>query len=99
MISFKGYHFNKEMVLQSARWTIAYSLSYRDIEEMMQERGFEVDYSTSHRWVIQYTPALEKTFHKKKKHPGSRRRLDETYIKGKRLLTGPSARMDAYLYL
>ncbi len=55
------------MILQSIRWYLAYSLSYRDIEEMMQERGFKVDHSTIHRWVIQYSPQLEAAFHFKKK--------------------------------
>ena len=83
MISFKGRHFQKEMMLQSIRWYLAYSLSYRDIEEIMKERGFEVDHSTIQRWVIHYAPQLEKAFHQKKKRPGDRWRLDETYIKVK----------------
>jgi transposase-like protein len=45
-ISFKGRHFQRDMILQSVRWYLAYSLSYRDIEEIMQERGFDVDHST-----------------------------------------------------
>ncbi len=83
MVSFKSRHFNKEMIMQSVRWYLAYSLSYRDIEEMMQERGFEVDHSTLNRWVVHYTPELEKAFHKKKKRPGNHWRMDETYIKVK----------------
>ncbi len=83
MISFKGRHFEREMILQSIRWYLAYSLSYRDIEEIMKERGFEVDHSTIQRWVVHYSPELENAFHKKKKRPGDRWRLDETYIKVK----------------
>ena len=83
MISFKGRHFNHDMILQSVRWYLAYSLSYRDIEEIMQERGFEVDHSTINRWVVHYTPQLEKVFHNNKKKAGNRWRLDETYIKVK----------------
>jgi len=49
-ISFKRRHFQKDMILQSVRWYLAYSLSYRDIEELMQERGFSVDHSTINRW-------------------------------------------------
>ncbi len=67
-------------MLQSIR-RLAYSLSYCDIEEIMKEQGFEVDYSTIQRWVVHYTPQLEKAFHQKKKRPGDRWRLDETYIK------------------
>lgn len=70
-------------MLQSIRWYLAYSLSYRDIEEIMKERGSEVDHSTIQRWVVHYAPLLEEVFHKKKKRPGDRWRLDETYIKVK----------------
>ena len=49
----------------------------------MMERGFVVDHSTIQRWVVHFTPELEKAFHKKKKRPGNRWRLDETYIKVK----------------
>ena len=51
-ISFKGRHFQHDMILQSVRWYLAYSLSYRDIEELMAERGFSVDHSTINRWVL-----------------------------------------------
>jgi transposase-like protein len=45
------------------RWYLAYSLSYRDIEELALERGLKVDHSTIHRWVIEYAPQLEEAFH------------------------------------
>ena len=83
VISFKGRHFQKDIVLQSIRWYLAYALSYRDIEKVMKERGFEIDHSTINRWVIHYSPLLEKAFHVKKHRPGGRWRLDETYIKVK----------------
>jgi len=82
-LSFKGRHFQKDMILQSIRWYLAYSLSYRDIEELMQERGFSVDHSTINRWVIHYSPRLEAVFQRKKQRPGVRWRMDETYIKVK----------------
>ncbi len=82
-ISFKGRHFEREMVLQCVRWYLAYSLSYRDLEEMMLERGFSVDHSTIHRWVTYYSPQLLKAFSKKKRKPGNRWRRDETYVKVK----------------
>ena len=82
-ISFKGRHFQQDMILQSVRWYLAYSLSYRDIEELMQERGFSVDHSTINRWVIHYSPQLEAAFRLKKKRAGNRWRMDETYIKVK----------------
>ena len=83
MISFKSRQTPKAIILQCVRWYCAYSLSYRNIEEMMQERGIDVDHSTLNRWVIHYAPLLEKAFHEKKKRPGNRWRMDETYIKVK----------------
>jgi len=83
MISFKGRQFDKHMILQSVRWYLAYSLSYRNLEEMMAERGFTVDHSTISRWVVHYAPQLEQAFCRKKKRPGDRWRMDETYIKVK----------------
>ena len=82
-ISFKGRHFQRDMIPQSMRWYLAYALSYRDIEEMMAERGFSVDHSTINRWVLQYSPQLDAAFRQKKKRVGTRWRMDETYIKVK----------------
>lgn len=82
-ISFSGRHFQHDMILQSVRWYLAYALSYRDIEEIMQERGFDVDHSTIHRWVVHYSLQLVQKFRSTKRKPGARWRLDETYIKVK----------------
>ncbi len=82
-LSFKHRHFQQDMILQSVRWYLAYSLSYRDIEELMYERGFSVDHSTINRWVLHYSPQLEVAFRRKKKRVGNRWRMDETYIKVK----------------
>ena len=66
------------------RWYLAYSLSYRDIEELMLERGVKVDHSTINRWVIKYAPLLEEAFRKShKKSVNNSWRMDETYIKVK----------------
>jgi putative transposase len=82
MISFKGSHFEKTMILNCVRWYVSYSLSYRNLEEMMAERGVEVDHSSINRWVIKYSPQLEKAFRNKHKRPvGKSWRMDETYIK------------------
>ena len=67
MISFKSRHFPQDIILQAVRWYCAYALSYRNIEEMLAERGIDVDHSTLNRWVVFYAPKLEKAFHKKKK--------------------------------
>jgi hypothetical protein len=59
-ISFSGRRFKQELILQSVRWYLADVLSYRDIEEMIQERCINVDHRTIHRWMIHYAPQLEK---------------------------------------
>jgi transposase-like protein len=60
---------------------VAYSLSLRDLEEVMAERGVEVDHSTVHRWVIKLVPLFEKAFRRHKRAVGKSWRMDETYIK------------------
>jgi putative transposase len=84
----KRLHYPLEVMLQAVRWYLAYNLSYRNLEEMLQERGVRVDHSNVQRWVIKLTPVLEDAFRKRKnkKSSGSGSicdswRLDETYIK------------------
>jgi len=62
-------------------WYVAYGLSVRNLEEMMAERGIEVDHSTVHRWAIKLLPVSEKTFRRRKRPVGKSWRVDETYIK------------------
>ena len=83
MIEFKGSHFEQEVVLWGVRWYVAYPMSYRQLEEMMEERGVEVDHSTLNRWVIKYAPLLEQQFRAHKRPVGSSWRLDETNVKVK----------------
>jgi putative transposase len=64
IISFKRRHFQKEIILLIVCWYLSYSLSYRDIEEMMFERGIHVDHSTINRWVLHYSVLLEYEFRK-----------------------------------
>jgi len=80
MLSFKGCHFEKEIILLCTRWYLSYPLSYRHIEEMMEERGIDVDHSTINRWVLKFTPFIEKKFRKKKRLVGLSWRMDETYV-------------------
>src|SRR5512135_1123736 len=56
---FKWRHFEAEIILLCVRWYLRYSLSYRDLEEMMLERGLQVDHTTIYRWVQRYAPELE----------------------------------------
>src|SRR5690242_11182253 len=84
MISFKGRHFMKDIILLVVRWYISYALSYRDIEEMMLERAIKVDHSTINRCVIHYAPLLQEEFGKNyKRKVGCSWRMDEAYIKVK----------------
>jgi len=65
------------------RWYVRYSLSYRDLEEMMAERGLKVDHTTIYRWVQDYAPELEKRTKPQLKPTNDSWRVDETYIKVK----------------
>ena len=80
-MNFKGSHLGKEIILWGVRWYVAYPLSYRQLEEMMQERGVTVDHSTLNRWVIKYAPKVEKQFRRHQRPVGRSWRLDETYVK------------------
>lgn len=67
----------------AVRWYLAYALSYRDIEELLQERWLRIDHATVNRWVIEYSPQLASAFKAKKKPVKSSWRMDETYVKVK----------------
>jgi len=82
-ISFKGAHFPPEVILMGVRWYLAYPLSTRHVEELMEERGVKVDHATINRWVIKYSALLEDAFQRRKRPVGMSWRLDETYIKVK----------------
>src|SRR5215468_5742770 len=82
-ISFKGAHFPQEIILMGVRWYLAYPLSYRHVEELLEERGVPVDHATIQRWVVKYSPQLEEAFHRRKRAVGVSWRMDETYIKVK----------------
>jgi putative transposase len=67
MVSFKGAHFLKDIILTCVRWYVAYPLSYRQVEELRQERGVSVDHATLNRWVLKDSPELEAAFHRRKR--------------------------------
>lgn len=84
MLNIKRRRFPLDIVLVCIRWYAAYPLSYRHLEEMMQERGVLVDHSSINRWAIRFLPVLEKVFRSRYKRPvGVGWRVDETYIKVK----------------
>ena len=82
-MNFKGSHFPKDIILMSIRWYVSYPLSYRHVEELMEERGVHLDHATVNRWVIKYSPLLEAEFRKSKSSVGKSWKVDETYIKVK----------------
>ncbi len=82
-ISFKGAHFPQEIILMGVRWYVAYPLSTRHGEDLMEERGVDVDHSPINRWTIKYSPLLEEAFHRRKRAVWVSWRMDETYMKVK----------------
>lgn len=84
MNDFKWRHFQGEIILQCVRWYCKYGISYRDLEEMMAERGVEVDHTTIYRWVQHYAPEMEKRLRWYwRNNFDSSWRVDETYVKVK----------------
>ena len=78
---FKWRHFESEIILLCVRWYLRYALSYRDLEELMRERGLQVDHTTIYRWVQRYAPEIEKRCRPHLKACNDSWRVDETYIK------------------
>jgi putative transposase len=83
MLKFKGMRFPIDVILVCIRWYAAYPLSYRHLEEIMEERGVSVGHSSINRWTIRFLPLIEKMARKHKRPIGSSWRMDETYIKVK----------------
>ena len=63
---FKHHRYPKAIILQAVYYKLRFTLSYRDVEELMQIRGVEVDHSTIQRWVFKFTPEIEQNMHKRK---------------------------------
>jgi len=82
-VSFKGVHVVKAMILPCVRWYVAYPLSSRQVEELLQERGVAVDHATIHRWVLKDAPQLEAACHRRKRPVWLSGRREETDIKVK----------------
>ncbi len=83
MISFKGSHYPKDVILYAVFFYVRYSVSYRDLEEIMAERGVEIDHATLNRWVVKYAPLIACEAQRRKVGTSSSWRMDETYIKVK----------------
>ena len=78
---FRGRHFQDVVILLCVRWYLRYSLSYRDLEEMMAERGLSIDHVTIWRWVQRYAPVLNQRIRRELRRPNRSWRVDETYVK------------------
>ena len=78
---FKWRHYQGEIILLCVRWYLRYALSYRDLEEMMRERGLSLDHTTIYRWVQAYAPELEKRSRPHLRPTNDSYRVDETYVK------------------
>ncbi len=81
---FKGCHFPSDVILETARYYLAYKLSYRGVEEIQRERGVNVGHATINRWVIKFAPILGHKARLKKKRVTDSWRMDETHTKVKR---------------
>ena len=80
-VSFAGYRFPPEVILLAVRWYLRYGLSYRDVEELLAERGVDVDHVTIYRWVQRVTPLVIEAARPCRHNVGERWFVDETYVR------------------
>ena len=79
--AFAGYRFPSDVILLAVRWYLRFGLSYRDLEELLAERGIEVDHVTLYRWVQHFTPVVVEADRPCRHTAGVRWFIDETYVK------------------
>src|SRR6202007_2347063 len=80
---FKWRQFEPEVVLLAVGWDLRFSLSHRDVEELLAERGLHADHVTVWRWVQRYAPEMERRLRSKLKPTNDSWRVDETYVRVK----------------
>ena len=78
---FAGFRFPPDVILVAVRWYLRFGLSYRDVQELLAERGVEVDHVTVFRWVQRFTPLLAEAARPCRHAVGDRWHVDETYLK------------------
>lgn len=81
MVDFKGAQFPKSVILHAVFFYVRYPVSYRDLQEILAERGIAVDHATLNRWVVRYSPHIATQAHMRKRRTANSWRVDETYIK------------------
>ena len=86
-IDFNGVHCPKSVILHAVFFYVRYAVSYRDLEEIMAERGVAVDHTTIYRWVVKFSPLIAANAQARKRATANSWRMDETYIKLKRKWT------------
>jgi transposase-like protein len=79
--AFAGFRFPADVIVLAVRWYLRFGLSYRDVEELLAERGVEVDHVTIYRWVQRFTPLLADAARPCRHAVGDRWQVDETYVK------------------
>ena len=79
--AFAGFRFPPEVIVLAVRWYLRFGLSYRDVEELLTERGVEVDHVTVYRWVLRFTPLLAEAGRPCRRAVGDRWAVDETYVR------------------
>ncbi len=79
--AFAGFRFPPEVIAVAVRWYLRYGLSYRDVEELLAERGIEVDHVTVYRWVQRFTPVFAEAARPCRHAAGDRWFVDESYLK------------------
>ncbi|MGC0055895.1 IS6 family transposase (plasmid) [Brucella pituitosa] len=80
-IYFKGAHFPKNVILYAVFFYVRYPVSYRELQEILDERGISVDHATLNRWVVRYAPQIAAQAQMRKRPTSCSWRVDETYIK------------------
>jgi len=79
--AFAGFRFPPDVIVLAVRWYLRFGLSYRDVQELLAERGIEVDHVTIYRWVLRFTPLLADAARPCRHAVGDRWQVDETYVK------------------
>jgi transposase-like protein len=79
--AFAGFRFPADVIVLAVRWYLRFGLSYRDVEELLSERGVEADHVTVYRWVLRFAPLLAEATRPCRHAVGDRWQVDETYVK------------------